>query len=161
MKHSNLYLGLVLPSGGWQSLIGSLITRGRIRNISFFQARVFHDTWLEKLAMHKRSSLLGPLIRFLKILCAIGSGNWTRTLELKNISQTIYLYKGAPGIEHWSLRSWVSRSTTKLQAGQDCLELYCYFFLLVATATWFKASGLESSVNCSTTMLLQVVIGDL
>ncbi len=22
MKHSNLYLGLVLPSGGWQSLIG-------------------------------------------------------------------------------------------------------------------------------------------
>ncbi len=22
MKHSNLYLGLVLPSGGWESLIG-------------------------------------------------------------------------------------------------------------------------------------------
>ncbi len=22
MKHSNLYLGLVLPSGGWQNLIG-------------------------------------------------------------------------------------------------------------------------------------------
>ncbi len=24
MKHSNLYLGLVLPSGGWQSLIDSI-----------------------------------------------------------------------------------------------------------------------------------------
>jgi hypothetical protein len=25
MKHSNLYLGLVLPSGGWQSLIGTIL----------------------------------------------------------------------------------------------------------------------------------------
>ncbi len=25
MKHSNLYLGLVLPSGGWQSLIGQTL----------------------------------------------------------------------------------------------------------------------------------------
>ncbi len=24
MKHSNLYLGLVLPSGGWQSLIATV-----------------------------------------------------------------------------------------------------------------------------------------
>jgi hypothetical protein len=24
MKHNNLYLGLVLPSGGWQSLIDNL-----------------------------------------------------------------------------------------------------------------------------------------
>ncbi len=24
MKHSNLYLGLVLPSGGWQSLINGI-----------------------------------------------------------------------------------------------------------------------------------------
>ncbi len=27
MKHSNLYLGLVLPSGGWQSLIKSIFIK--------------------------------------------------------------------------------------------------------------------------------------
>jgi hypothetical protein len=27
MKHSNLYLGLVLPSGGWQSLIDNWLSQ--------------------------------------------------------------------------------------------------------------------------------------
>jgi len=38
MKHSNLYLGLVLPSDGWQSLIGAAIKFchwQKIENCSF------------------------------------------------------------------------------------------------------------------------------
>jgi len=44
MKHSNLYLGLVLPSGGWQSLISSYLSCKVLQNflvckgfISFMQ----------------------------------------------------------------------------------------------------------------------------
>jgi hypothetical protein len=35
MKHSNLYLGLVLPSGGWQSLI-ALATLGDSKQAELF-----------------------------------------------------------------------------------------------------------------------------
>ncbi len=51
MKHNNLYSGLVLPSGGWQSLIGfglALPSNSK--------------TWLERISKGKPSSLLGLMV---------------------------------------------------------------------------------------------------
>ncbi len=41
MKHSNLYLGLVLPSGGWQSLIESRLVIDENIEIGLEQAPFF------------------------------------------------------------------------------------------------------------------------
>ncbi len=52
MKHSNLYLGLVLPSGGWQSLIVMSHTddsRGVIYNRNMF---IVHTTGVAAFVNH-------------------------------------------------------------------------------------------------------------
>ncbi len=49
MKHSNLYLGLVLPSGGWQSLIGQIVVLLKLKLTDFIlQVSVEVEVWRAK-----------------------------------------------------------------------------------------------------------------
>jgi hypothetical protein len=80
MKHSNLYLGLVLPSGGWQSLIGAkyeekkfflnrtLTGRCSIRNYDYFILFLIDKIW----HFVKSSSFWAEIWRFWPKLDAMG-----------------------------------------------------------------------------------------
>ncbi len=48
MKHSNLYFGLVLPSGGWQSLIGWQVSFYAVSTkLLFFDQKTRHQKLFE------------------------------------------------------------------------------------------------------------------
>ncbi len=60
MKHSNLYLGLVLPSGGWQSLIGreNLLSKMGFftQKSKFFKLHRYKDLTLKMRVKQKSSN---------------------------------------------------------------------------------------------------------
>jgi hypothetical protein len=59
MKHSNLYLGLVLPSGGWQSLIEYKFENNKIQilNLSLKSANGTKLKFLSKMEEMEENQL--------------------------------------------------------------------------------------------------------